>query len=98
MSKEPTLKEFPQDPAARTSIKNHIQELVDCRLRMEAEKELVSSIKETAKEKYNIDGGWLVVQANIVYDRMYQESKDKIKKEEAIEFIAENEAFFGISE
>ena len=69
------LKEIPNDPLARKAIGGYIDELVDIMVQQEALKELASSVKETAGEKQDLDGGYLVVLAKIKYDSLYNENK-----------------------
>lgn len=69
------MKAFPNDPAALKGVQGNIKEIVDALVRQSSEDDLISSIKETALEKYGVDGAWLVAQAKIKYDLDYNEGK-----------------------
>lgn len=86
------MKAFPNDPAALKGVKGNIQEVVDALIRKASEDDLIGSIKETALEKYGVDGAWLVAQAKIKYDLDYNEGKSSntvLTKAEDIETIKE---------
>ena len=80
-------KQLPSDPSTLKAVKGNIQEVVDQLLIIQAAKEQIAAIKETAGEKYGIDVAYL---GQIVYDIQYQESKQSnavLEKAEIIETL-----------
>ena len=69
------LKEIPSNPAARKAIGGYIDELVGIMVQQKALTELITSIKETAGENQDLDGGYLVTLAKIKYDDLYNQNK-----------------------
>jgi len=82
------IKTLPSDPAERKRLKGVVSELVDAQVQLDAAKDLISSIKETEKEK-GYDPKFLQELATFEYDYLYNEQKKIQTAEEKVERISE---------
>lgn len=94
MAKQDLLKQLPSPAEGQKAIRNNVQEIVDAKVRINSEEELISTIKEVAKEKWGVCPTWLALQADIVYDREYNEGKKYQKVLEKAEEVEMNEETF----
>ena len=88
------LKEIPKELLARKTLGGYINELVDIMVQQESLKELTSSIKETAGEKLDLDGGYLVMLAKIKYDSLYNENRKNEADLEKAETVDQVKSLF----
>lgn len=88
------LKEIPNDPSARKALGGYIDELVDILVQQKALTELIASIKETAGEKQDLDGGFVMGLAKIKYDSLYNENENNDKALVKAEVIDQVKSLF----
>lgn len=75
MSKKDLIECMPDSKDAQKAIVNSVKEIVDSMIRVQSEKELIGSIKETTEEKYSVSGKYVEGLAKLLYDKLYNESK-----------------------
>lgn len=88
------IKTLPSDLAERKRLKGVVSELVDAQVQMDAAKDLISSIKETEKEK-GYDPKFIKELGDLCYDKLYNEKKKIIAAEEKVERISELDILMG---
>lgn len=95
MSKDEMLNSLPLSIEGQKAVKSAIKELVDSAIRVDSEKELQKTIKETCSEKYQVSPKFVATQAALMYDLMYKEGKKKAAILEASEALDTYEGIFG---
>lgn len=79
MSKKELIECMPESKDAQKAIVSAVNEIVDSMIRVQSEKELIGTIKETTEEKYSVSGKYVESLAKLRYDKLYNDSK-AIKK------------------
>lgn len=88
------LESLPVDKEKRKKVKDAVQELVNCQLRMDAEKDLMKSILDVQKQDHQMKPSYIKKLAKLKFDSDYGKGEVAINFKHASQIVDDVDDLF----